>query len=297
MKLDHSTPELIYATYDLTDMLYLLFIEHDRVKEEGYSVFNAILGAQMPKSKEIAEVESEDIYVTVGEDLSEHALNILEKHFPRRQAERFARMCTDLPSIMYMNFPVQLLKGFLLDSTKVLKNIRDYAFYVYSMDMEFESKTEAMEFSRKYFNIDIDDPKESWDNGRHLHEINKESPVTGLNTTLYLLYLNNEKSNFEKVCLLAHLALKSIIQNKTYVKLDNLYLFSRMDGNSKSIDDENSLSNELRPYFKRYQRDKIIKELRDSWGLSYYSKRNRGFYISFKLGEKKLGKLISKKNV
>ena len=68
------------------------------------------------------------------------------------------------------------------------------------------------------------------------------------------------------------LGIKSIIGRKDKVKkTNNLFMFSRMAGFNSSIDDFSELPAYLIKYTKRYQRDKLIKELKLNWGLKYYS--------------------------
>jgi len=106
--------------------------------------------------------------------------------------------------------------------------------------------------------------------------------MSGINSKIIYDYRTNFKTDFDKVCLLAFLAIKSIIANKAYCKIDNNFLWSRMDGNSKSVD-VSELSEEVKVYANRYQIDKIKKELIFNWYLVYYSRHTRGFYVSFKL--------------
>jgi hypothetical protein len=105
---------------------------------------------------------------------------------------------------------------------------------------------------------------------------------TGISKKMFFDFKLNEKSDFDKICLLAFLALKSIIQDQTYAKIDNQYLLSRMDGSQKSIPIER-LSEEVKKYSTRHHLDSIKYELKINWHLVYFSKHTRGFYVSFKL--------------
>ncbi|MDP2888953.1 MAG: hypothetical protein Q8P34_08305, partial [Bacteroidota bacterium] len=66
-------------------------------------------------------------------------------------------------------------------------------------------------------------------------------------------------------------------------KTNNLYLWARMSGNSKSIKDISELSEAVKKYANEYQTVKLKTALRDSWGLVTYSRYTRGFYVSFTL--------------
>ena len=103
-----------------------------------------------------------------------------------------------------------------------------------------------------------------------------------IHLSIYWDYRNNEKTEFDKVCLLAFLGIKSIIQNKAYCKIDNRFLLARMDGKAKSVDFP-ALSKCIGKYANEYQTKKIKSALRNSWGLCTYGRYTRGFYVSFSM--------------
>ncbi len=106
--------------------------------------------------------------------------------------------------------------------------------------------------------------------------------MVGMTSEMYWDYMTNEKSEFEKVLLLGDLAFKSILGAKSYIKLDNKYWFSRMNGSAKSIL-KDELSPKLQRYLNEYQTKKIKNQLIANWGLASYSRYNRGFYVSYKM--------------
>ena len=183
----------------------------------------------------------------------------------------------------YFNFPIQLLDDFLLNSNKVLNDICDYAIYAQFLKMEYGNKLEKLKACEKYFNLKLGNSTDSYLNGKQLHEKNEKYLVkVGINLSIFWDFFKNHKSEFEKICLLAFLAIKSILQQKAYCKIDNRFLFARMSGRSKSCEFVD-LPEYLKKYTKPYQARKIKSELVDNWRLVTYSHYTRGFYVSFKL--------------
>lgn len=184
----------------------------------------------------------------------------------------------------YFNFPIVLLNGFLENDRDCLTNIFDYSLYVKTLDYEYGDESEQMESSEKYFGVKAGDLGGSYKNGGILYNsIPDRTPKVGLSTDIFFDYYKNDKTDFQKVCLLGFLAIKSILQNKAYCKIDNKYWFSRMDGHSKSVKSIDEVSKSLLKYHNEYQTKKIKKELIFNWGMEHYSRYTRGFYVSFKL--------------
>lgn len=182
----------------------------------------------------------------------------------------------------YYNFPIHLLKGFLIDTDKCLNNIILYSVYSNSLNIEKGTELERVELTLKSFGL-TGNVKEICKSAAKIYTSTPtKSAMSGINSKIMYDYRTNFKTDFDKVCLLAFLAIKSIIANKAYCKIDNNFLWSRMDGNSKSVD-VSELSDEVKVYANRYQIDKIKKELIFNWYLVYYSRHTRGFYVSFKL--------------
>lgn len=187
----------------------------------------------------------------------------------------------------YINFPVSMLKGFLLNSNDVANDIIDYGLYYHSTTLHYKSEKKRFDETCNMYRITLVDPGLALINGRNLFEKydhSKSLPKVGANITMLLEFCNNdEKPEFDKVVFLGFLAIKSILNTKPYYKLTNNYWLSRMDGKSKAISDVSELSEEIRKYSNEYQTKKIKKELINSWGLVHYSRYTRGFYVSFKL--------------
>jgi hypothetical protein len=188
-----------------------------------------------------------------------------------------------MSDIKYFNFPVQLLKGFILDHKFCLNNILDYALYEHSLKMEHGDEMEKFLASASFFGVELGNPEAAFNTGETLYlHIPKNSPKVGINLKIFWDFLKNYKCEFQKICLLGHLAMKSILQNKAYCKTTNKYWLSRMDGRVKSRNNED-LSPEIRKYANEYQTKKIKNALVDSWNLITYSYFTRGFYVSYKL--------------
>lgn len=184
----------------------------------------------------------------------------------------------------YFNFPVQLLSGFVINTQKVLNDITDFSIYERSLKLDFGTPIEKIKESSNFYGIRLGNNKKSLDNGRLIYNsIQKKSPYVGLSVSIFWDFYKNDKTDFDKICLLGFLAIKSILQKNTYCKIDNKYWLSRMDGKSKSVSDYSELSNEIRIYANEYQPKKIKMALRDNWGLVTYSRYTRGFYISYRL--------------
>lgn len=181
----------------------------------------------------------------------------------------------------YFNVPIQLFSGFMVDSLKCLSNVFDYAIYQHSCKLN-GGEIKQFRAACEWFGVIPGNEIECIRNGREkVLNIDKNSPKVGISKTMWFDYYKNEKTDFEKVCLLGFLAIKSIIQNHPYAKIDNKFWLSRMDGNAKSVNDFFELSEALKPYANEYQTVKIKTELRNNWGLKTYSRHTRGFYVSF----------------
>lgn len=185
----------------------------------------------------------------------------------------------------YINFPIQLLDGFLLNDKACLNNILEYGTYYHFLKLEFGSESKRFDEASDYFGIKYPKnyKKEAFSNGVNLYHHYEEMrpPKAGISMGMFWDFLLNEKSEFEKVCLLGFLGIKSILLNKPYCKMTNNFWFARMDGKAKAINDYSELSPEIRKYANEYQTRKIKNELIDNWGLVHYSRYTRGFYVSF----------------
>lgn len=195
----------------------------------------------------------------------------------------------------YFNFPVQLLEGFLGDSKKAINNIYFYSIYSHILTYEdqegFEwtksaDEAQLVSLADSFFGTKTGNKKECYQQGEMLHNsIPSNSPMTGMNKDLFFEFYAAGKTEFQKVCLLAHLALKSTCYKRQFSRVDKFYIYSRMDGKVESIskpykeeyektnqkitfpDPEilSNLSAEIQKYATHRQWDKIRNELENGW--------------------------------
>lgn len=179
----------------------------------------------------------------------------------------------------YFNAPIQLYAGFILNTNEVLTNVANYACFAYAIKTSCSFKDAAI-----FFGIRFGNSKQSEIDGKKLYDsIPVNSPTAGIGLKMYRQFQSEGKTDFEKVCLLAFLAIKSILQTKPYCKITNNYLWARMDGKPTAVKDVWQLSNQMVKYANEYQTVKIKNELRNNWGLVTYSRYTRGFYVSFSM--------------
>lgn len=135
----------------------------------------------------------------------------------------------------FLNFPIVLLRGFMEYHRKCLNDIFLYSVYkmVFSEDAIFENVeefNEGFEFSLnpKYIPSIEKKGKELFDSHDGMNYAR-----TGIHIDTFLKF-DEPRNEFDLVCLLLFLALKSIVQKKLYAKsvIDDLIL-SRMAGYSK----------------------------------------------------------------
>lgn len=194
-------------------------------------------------------------------------------------------MQSDEHDYIYFNFPIQLLKGFMEDSSQCLNDVINYC--VYAEAQEYEGKIdERFEKSRADLMVNYG-TKRNWERGKSRgfqlwSSIPIKSPRTGMHSELLWDFFSNNKSEFEKVCLLSFLAFKSILGNSLSTKTNNKLWFSRMDGNVSNVE-AYELPDSIRKYHTRRYQTKIKTALENSWNLKEYSFHTTGFWISFKV--------------
>ncbi len=193
-----------------------------------------------------------------------------------------------IPKADFFNVPIQLLSGFIDDSRMPIRDICYYSLYAHLMKIKKGSLKEKYRETCEWFNFADLDRDESLRRGKVLFERYKNSPMTGIGRVVYTEYSKLGKSDFDKACFLAFYALKSIVGDKPYQKIDNKLLWARMDGKTKTIKDVSELSEKMRFFTQEYQTLKIKRELQENWGLIYYAQQTRGFYVSFKMDLKSL---------
>jgi hypothetical protein len=161
------------------------------------------------------------------------------------------------------------------------------------MNLEFGDDLDKFNYQAKEFDVYIGDLENSLYNGFDLFvRFREHSPMSGIKISVWKEFYWKGKSEFDMVCLLGHLALKSIIGGKSYCKVTNQYWFSRMNGKRNTL--EQIDSERLIKYNSKYYLRKIKDELEFSWNLSVYANRTRGFFVSYKLDFKELVTQVEK---
>lgn len=186
----------------------------------------------------------------------------------------------------YFNFPIQLLEDFMKNDTKlIIRNISDYVIYEDSLKLYEGTSLEKMISSGSNYGMTLGNNQKTFDNGKELYNsLPLNSPRAGIKLSIWWDFYKNDKTEFDKICLLSFLGIKSILgRQKSYCKTTNKYLWARMDGKVKAVNEIWELSNEIKKYANEYQTKKIKAALRNSWGLVTYSRYCRGFYVSYKL--------------
>lgn len=191
----------------------------------------------------------------------------------------------------YFNFPIQLVDGFMTEKEDCLNNLLHFALYDHAKNnLKHGTIAHRLSETAHYYGVSLGSLEYTLQEGKMLYsEYGDEKVKVGISKDIYWDFRNNDKTPFEDVCLLAYLAIRSILRNKPYCKITNLYWLSRMDGNTHAIDNLFDLSDPLKKYSNEYQLNKIKFYLMDAWNLVHYGRYTRGFYISFKLD---LGELV-----
>lgn len=181
----------------------------------------------------------------------------------------------------FLNFPIQLLQR-APDMKKMGDDIMDYAIYKHSKSLN-GGLDERVKSAAKYFGITLGSIKGSIENGQLLHEsIHPRSPMTGINKDLLFDFYQGNQPVDDIVALLAHLAIKSILGQKSFCRITTDFLLCRMAG-YPNMDEVHELPEFLAPYATRRRMNRIKSDLRESYGLKIYARYTRGFFVSFSL--------------
>lgn len=183
--------------------------------------------------------------------------------------------------IRYFLFPIELLQE--SDIQQVCRKAFDYGIYRKALDFIVEGETKVMprhiEQSMQYFNLNVNHLERRVKDGKILYDtFSNNNPMVSINKEKLLQY-QHDKPAFEVLVFRAECAIRSILGKKPYAKVTNDYLMARMYG-FRNVADHQSNESHVLP---RYQLDKIKLELQRDWYLVYYSKQNRGFYVSYSL--------------
>jgi hypothetical protein len=193
---------------------------------------------------------------------------------------------------VYFNFPIEIIKDAFDDIKKTCNNIISYAIYDRFINLEFGDDEQKMETTFDFFGITNPSWQSSLSSAKKVFDkIGNHSVKTGIKKELAFQFRDEYKSNYDISVFIAFCSLRSILGSKPYTKCNNDYLIARMAGFATIGELEQGLSDQLNKFTARYQLDKIKKDLDRNWGLKYYSRQTRGFYISFDLPLKELIKI------
>ncbi len=173
--------------------------------------------------------------------------------------------------IRYFNFPIVLLQGFMVDSRGCLNNIFYYTIYKQSLKYELGEDKDKIKSSMNYFKVKGSISNALFHGKKMFKEHHdKNHPYTKISLDVYFDYFENDKTktNFEKICLLFHLALLSTNKNKPYTRASRYFIYSRMDGKTKSVST---------PYKKEYEANNLKMKFPDPIILENISKEVRKY--------------------
>ena len=191
--------------------------------------------------------------------------------------------------IIYLNFPISILRDAFCDIKKVLHDVVWYAIYKQS-----RYYGDSIGAAAVFFRIPLVCEETAKTQGEILHILHSgKMPSVSLDKQKLLEFYTQEKSEFEIACLCAFCAIKSIIGSKDYVFTNKALIIARMFGFAKPEDfnDTDHLQELKAKYSQRYHIDRVIKKLELEWGLRKYGNNNRGFYLSFSEKHESLAKI------
>lgn len=182
---------------------------------------------------------------------------------------------------IYFKFPIELLQGVIFgkkDKRTFLNEALYYSIYAYSEELRDKNEYDETNIQRfnkaaKFLNVTLGNQEKSFAMGESVyHDHSENRCIVNLNIDIFWQFYKEEKSDFDWHCLLAFLALKSIIGRKPYAKTNNTFLLSRMAGFSATNEDHGIK-------ITRYQLDKIKTELQLNWHIVYHGRNTRGFFV------------------
>lgn len=167
----------------------------------------------------------------------------------------------------FLNFPIALLQGFLDDHKRCLDDIFDYAMF--RMLYSDESNWDDIDQFKTEFSIELNE------NNTQLYKKRGELLFNSFYGTSYAwtgIHIDTfwnfykHRSEFDLVCLLLFLALKSIIQMKSFTKTSDALILSRMSGFNKV---EDAIPERIHYWMKQKSRGrkKVFAELEKYYGL------------------------------
>ncbi|MCB0739355.1 MAG: hypothetical protein KDC92_17745 [Bacteroidetes bacterium] len=199
--------------------------------------------------------------------------------------------------VEYVNFPIVLLQGFMQNHKNCILDAFSYAFYRYAKERHLFDVKEMLRAATSFYRLNLPTDLDAISRGKMLYEsIEPKSPSCGAKINILLEYLNEPKTESQRIELLAFMALNSIIGVQVFKKFTYQYLFSRMCGFEKMVE-FSELDANIRKYASRYKRDRLSQVLATEWHVMIITDPNiRGVYASMKLSYLELWEVILKRS-
>lgn len=138
--------------------------------------------------------------------------------------------------IIYINFPISLLKEAFSNIRETVDLIFDYAVYKHSRTLEHGDDLARMKAAAKFFNIKFGNIENALSSAKELQTnpiYDLRTPNASININVLWDFYKNKKTESDIACFCAFCAIKSILGSKEYVKTNKAMIISRMFGDSK----------------------------------------------------------------
>ncbi len=194
----------------------------------------------------------------------------------------------------YLNFPVPMLKELYSNGKKFFNNSFDVGVYLYAKTLN-GSEEERYADALKFLGITQKNIDKAISNAKViLKGLPDKYPTVGIEIGMLFDYYQNEKDEFEIICLGAFLGIRSILGKKPSCKTNKQMIHARMFGYTSPKEIPDKLSPLEEKYSRRWHMDKLLIELQMNWHLKLYASNQRGMYVSFDLELPKLVEIAEK---
>ncbi len=200
---------------------------------------------------------------------------------------------------VYFNFPISIIASYPDDPRGTIQNVYKFCVYEHYLDLKDNATSSQISnisdidrfgISLKHYNFDYSNinsvGKKLINSSKEVYYqfIREKCARSGIKKSVIERYdYEFENMNFDEVCFLMFIGLKSIMGNSSYKKTNKKLLFNRMLGKNKTDLEIENLPHFIKKYTSEYQFTKMIQELEINWNLKYYSRHMRGFCFSFTL--------------
>ncbi|WP_224489563.1 hypothetical protein [Robertkochia flava] len=170
----------------------------------------------------------------------------------------------------YYYFPVELLKGYFTDIKLGIRRIVYFSCYykLYSSAgaLRIVNASEFNEELSKLLGCKISSPEAELLEARNLFlSYSSNGPMISVKRETVAGMLSYH-SEFEQICFVAFLGIRSILQKNKYKKITWSYLFSRMSGERRTVSFD-QWHPVIKKYATRHYKRRIQEYLRDNWHL------------------------------